>query len=420
MSIRTLSIAMLAASIIVAPARADDIDGFMLGKANLFARNNTPLNPGNRFRLPDDSVETALLLEGTVRKLRFRFRAEARGAIATARDDDEWPQDARLRVQQLYLPVLTTKAVVVQAGKQVRSWDQGLSYTPLGFFRSNPDIRDPVDVEGRVEGLPMLVVSHVGDRLAVEVVGSDRLGTGDAAQRDNGRQLAVRFSGQLVAGLDTALVVRQRAHAAPGIGASFAYAKDRIEIHADLYAGQPEAAYRRRALFDAPPQYRTTDPLVFDAPRGFMVNSIVGGSFSASDRLTFRGEWAHHGDGVTKAEWRTYLRNITLHRDGLATGDPRAVPSLAYDLSAMGQGGIRRDYLFVGASYDGTVISPSIYCLAGLADGSTTTTASATWKATPQLDLAVQATILAGSKTSEFGLSPFRAIISLRLLRRFR
>lgn len=414
-----LTTAMLLA-VAAMPARADDFDGFVLGKVNLFGRSDTPLNPDNRFELPDASLETSVLVEGRLKSVRFRVRGEVRGTIASDRADSDWPRPARFRLQQLYVPLVSNNAVTVQLGKQSRSWDQGLSYTPLGFFRSNPDIRDPVDVEGRVEGLPMLVISHVGSRLAFEAIASDRLGGGDVAARRNGRQVALRVSGQPMRGLDAAFVARVRDGAPPGMGASLSYATGRLELHLDAYYGRPEAAYGRPALFAAPPALRTADPVTLVDGGPYRLSTVLGGSFSLGDSITLRGEWAHRGGGYDTRQWRSYLANVGLHRSALAIGDGRALPSLAFDLSALGQSGSRRDYAFVGASYTGAVLSLSLFSLVGLADASTTSTVSLSWKVTSRIDLALQATLLAGSKTSEFGLSPFSKIVSIRLIRRFR
>lgn len=421
MAIRRYALRLMAGAALAAagPAYADDPGGFVMSKLSYLDTARTPVNPDNLFDLPAGQLETTAVIEGKAYHLRYRFRISDTGSIGADQGGTNWPTNPAFKVQQLYIPLVSNDAITVQGGKQIRTWDQGLSYTPLGFFRSDPDVHDPLDVEGRIEGLPMLMASHVGGRLAVEAIVSDRLGAGTVAQQRNGRQIALRLSGQALGDLQAAAVVRLRDHAAPGLGGSLSYAAGRIEAHADAYWGSSEAAMRRDALFSAPAMLRTSDPLALVDGGARRVNTVVGASYSVTKLLTLGLEWAHHGDGYDGAGWRHYLANVDLARAAQADGDPRGLASLSYDLKALQQSGVRRDYAFMSAMYDGPVISLSAFALFGLADGSGTLTGSFGWKAARHLDVALQATTMIGGARSEFGMSPYKAIVSLRVIRRF-
>lgn len=411
------AVAVLA--VCAATPAAADVDGFAILKASDLTRRDTPLNPDDVFNLPPGAGELGILVEGTVKTIRFRLRAEARGSLAGERIGGDWPRPPRAHVQELYVPVVRNNFLTVSLGKQVRSWDQGLSYLPLGFFRSTPDVTDPTDVEGRVSGLPMLVLTHVGAKLSVEVIVSDPIEGGNIASRLNQRQLAARFSGHILPAVEAALIVRARDRAQPGVGGSLSWARGSVELHGDLYFGQPEARLRRAPLFTAPAAFYPADPLALDNRRGFVANSVVGLTYSATRTLTLRGEWAHHGAGLDGRAWANYRANIAFHDTGRQAGDPRSTPSLGFDLAEFGSGGLRRDYAFVGATLDHNDLSASLFSLVGLTDASTTTTLAVTYKLDKSFDVAVQATAFTGPRTSEFGLSPYKQIVSLRAIRRF-
>lgn len=397
------------------------VGGFAFLEATHREAKATPVNPDDLFNLSSDAFEAAALVEGDAAGFAWRVRAESFGT------GDRWPDRTRLRLQELSYQRRIGERLSVSVGKQERSWDSGLAFRPLGFFRTNPDLRDITDSEGRQEGLPLISVTYVGDQFVAEAVVSDDL-FGDIDNAIEARQWAARLSGQL-GKLDASLVVRAAAGQRPGVGGSATYAEGAVEVHVDAYVGPSRRRRTHRGLIGTggqdvadrlPAEPGASDPFVLDpGGRGSVLNGVVGVTWAPSSDLSLSAEYIHQDSGFSGRRWSAYLDLVASHRAALDTpAGGLAIANLAYDLGVL-SGSVRRDYLFVlgRGSWKGIGMSASAF--AGLADGSASLTASMSGKLSEHASAALTVTRLVGDRGSEFGLVPFGTIVSLSLRRSF-
>lgn len=401
---------------------APTIEGLQLGgftflEATRRSARSTNVNPSDLFDLSSDTYEAAVIVEGAAAGFTWRLRGDAIGTR------NSWPERVNVRVKELSYQRRIGQRWSISVGKQERSWDAGLSYRPLGFFRTQPDLSDVFDNEGRQEGIPLLSVTYVGDSFVAEAVVSDDVFS-DIDDAVETRQWAARVSRQF-GKVDASLVVRQAAGQTPGVGGSASYSAGAVELHADLYVGPGGRQRIHRALSDpdrnAPNgDLFTSDPFILDrVGRGPVVKSVVGVTWAPSSELGVSAEYIHRGDGLSGRQWSSYLGLIASHRAALDTSfRSLAIANLAYDLNVLG-GSVRKDYLFIRGSVTLKAFTLSASTLAGLADGSATLFGSATYKLGRQASAVFNAVGFVGGRTSEYGLLPFGTIVSLSLRRTF-
>ncbi|MEJ0023356.1 MAG: hypothetical protein WDN76_07905 [Alphaproteobacteria bacterium] len=297
----------LSASVVSPHAAAAADDGaqvFIKGAATQSA--SSPLSlPG--ADLSTQSGEAALLLDGDRGGLRYRVRAEGFARSGGAPDFD-------VGLKELSYGRRLNDEWSVSLGKQVRSWDSGLSFQPLGFFRKGLDIADPFDSEGRVEGLPMLVVTRLGARANVEAVVSEPFS--DSLKAANERQWAVRISGDPAPTINAALILRQRQHADPGVGASASWAAGRLQVHADTFYGAAPVGISYLSLRQTPRLY-TARPIIERNDRKAVLDAVLGLTWTATDYVELTAEWTHRGGGASDSDWSRLLDQIDFHRSAL-------------------------------------------------------------------------------------------------------
>lgn len=398
-------------------ARNVQLGGFVFAEATHREARDTPVNPGDLFDLSSDLFEAAVLVEGEAAGFTWRARADAIGT------GDDWPERTRVRLQELSYQRRIGERWSVSIGKQERSWDTGLAFRPLGFFRSRPDLRDILDREGRQEGLPLVSATYVDDRFIVEAVASDDV-FGDVDDGIEARQWAARLSGQL-GKLDASLVVRQAAGQRPGIGGSASYAAGAVELHFDAYGG-PRARRRvhRGALESSgngvAAELYASDPfMLVRGGHGTVLSSVIGATWAPSGKLSLGAEYIHQGSGFSTRQWSNYLDLVADHRAALDTPSRGlAIANLAYDLDVL-RGAVRRDYLFLRGATSWKDFSISVSAFTGLADASALLNGTVTRKLGRKAEAVLTVSGFVGRDNAEFGLVPFGTIVSLSLRRSF-
>lgn len=415
------SVALLSLGLPFSPlsaAAADlPVSGFLFVEATHRDARATPLNPDNLFRLSSDQLETAILVEGDKVGFSWRVRSEATGQL------DEWPERKRIRIQELAYQRKAGERWAFSIGKQERSWDSGLAFRPLGFFRTRPDIRDPTDREGRQQGLPLVSATYIGDDFTAELVASEDV-FGDVDDEIEARQWAARLSGQ-VGKLDASLVVRQAAGQRPGAGASLTYAAGAIELHGDAYVGPRPRRLRHAGLLgredeEVPFGLYASDPFFIDrGGRGTILNSVAGITWTPSAKIGVTAEYIHQGSGLAGRRWSTYLDLIASHRAALDTSlRGLAISNLAYDLGVL-RSPVRRDYLFVRATGSWHGFSTTGSAFTGLADGSAAVSFTLSHALARKVEAQLAISAFVGNSRSEFGLVPFGSVARLSLRRPF-
>lgn len=402
---------ILAAVLLASPAAAADFGGLALVKLSASDGREAILSlPGVDYG--QTSAETALVVDGTVRGVRYRVRAQALGST-----EGGWPGQSSVRLKELSWSHRVNDAWSLSVGKQLRSWDSGLAGQPLGFFRAGPDLIDPADSEGRIDGLPMLVVTRLGERVNVEGVVSAPLGGAAALDRLNRRQIALRISGEPAPGLNTALILRQREGTAPGAGFSISYAFAAVELHADGFYGPPEARYAYAGLTDPAPVLHTVSPFVLRNGGPATLRTVAGLSWSITGALSLRAEWSHEPARASGGEWNRYLAGVEAHRAAL-TGPSAglAFANLAWDMAGRPS---RRDQVYAGLSLNGGDLSYGLSVLTLPADGSGVASATVSWRVARRTSLNGSLSAYFGGERSVFGVLPVGGAAQLSLSRAF-
>ena len=417
----TLPSALCAALALPASAVAADagVHGYALAGLTQTQARSTAANPDNLFDSGGGAGELALGLEGTQSGVRWRARLTLDGERG-----DGWPSEHSVKLQELHYGWRWGERWHFSAGQQLLSWDNGLAFQPLGFFKSSQtDLRDVFDTEGRSQGLPMLVATHLGDTVTTDIVASTANPGNDRVEQSNARQLAVRWSAEPVPGLNTALMLRKRDGARVGAGVSSSYGVGEVTLRADAYYGPAEARRFPLGLLSGPAQLYLP-PLAFsyDPGHAYRLRSAIGATWTPQRGLALYGEWLHHGEGLSGGQWDLYQQQLTLHRaalDGPHHGS--AVGNLGTDLSLLGSApaGVRRDYLYLRAELGQDDATWYLSTFAGLADGSALTTLSKSWQLREHLTLKADVSAFTGSSRSEFGLTPYRYQAHLVLLQTF-
>jgi len=412
---------MCAVLIIPASARADDpgVQGFGLLELTQTRARNSAANPDDLFDAGIDTGELALGLEGKFSGVRWRARLTADGARS-----DGWPSEHNLSLKELYYSWSSDGAWHFSAGQQLLTWDNGLSFQPLGFLKSSQtDLRDVFDTEGRSQGLPMMVATYLGEHITTDIVVSTNNPDSNEAEQSNARQLAIRWSGELTPGLNSALILRKRDGARVGIGESTSYGVDEVTLRADAYYGPAEAREFPVGLFNGPAQlYVPPVEFTYDPGHDYQLRSVAGATWTPDRGLVLNAEWVHHGDGLTSNQWNLYNQQLAVHTAAL--NGPyygAAVGNLGTDLSVLSSApaGVRRDYLYLRAEMGQGDSTWYLSTFAGMADRSAMTTLSKTWKLRSHMTLRADLSAFTGSANSEFGLTPYKYQADLVLLRTF-
>jgi hypothetical protein len=427
------ALAALAALAAPAVALADDagehdnVHGYALAGVTQTPARATAANPGNLFDTGSGAGELALGLEGRLGGVRWRARLTLDGERRSGSGSGSgsgWSAGRHLTLQELHYGWRWGERWHFSAGQQLLSWDSGLSFQPLGFFKSSQtDLRDVFDTEGRSQGLPMLVATRLGDTVTTDFVASTGNPGNDRVERSNARQLAVRWSAELTPGLNTALMLRKCDGARAGAGVSASYGVDEVTLRADAYYGPAEARWFPRGLLDGAPRLYLP-PLAFsyDPGHDYRLRSVIGATWTPRRALALYGEWVHHGDGLSGADWRRYKDQLALHNAAL--DGPRrgaAIGNLGTDLSLLGSApaGVRRDYVYLRAELGQGDATWYLSTFAGAADGGTVTTLSKSWQLRDRLTLKADLSAFTGARGSEFGLTPYRYQAHLVLLHTF-
>lgn len=395
------------------------VNGYALASLARTPARGTAANPENLFDTGSSAAELALGLEGTVSGLHWRARLTLDGEHR-----NDWPATRNVKLQELHYGWRWGERWHFSAGQQLLSWDSGLSFQPLGFFKSSQtDLRDVFDSEGRSQGLPMLVATRLGDTVTTDLVASTANPGNDAVERSNARQLAVRWSAELAQGWNAALMLRKRDGARVGAGISTSYGVDEVTLRADAYYGPAEARRFPRGLLDGPAQL-FLPPLAFsdDPGHGYRLRSVIGGTWTPRRGLALYGEWVHQGGGLSGDQWRLYQQQLALHNAALnGRYHGAAVGNLGTDLSLLGSApaGVRRDYLYLRAELGQGDATWYLSTFAGVADGSAMTTLSKSWQLRDRLTVKADLSAFTGSAGSEFGLTPYRYQARLVLLQTF-
>ena len=391
-----------------APATAQ-IGGFVLARGGMTEGSKAASTGYGAIDTSGTSSEFALFVEGKLEGFEWRVRAQVAGRT------EDFPGKPGVRINSLSYRHKLTDRLQVSVGKQQRVWGSGLSYQPIGFFRTETDLRDPTDSEGRAEGLPLVEATWLGDLLTTEVVYSDDLASvGDRRLR----QWAVRTGAQ-IGKIDASVLARGRRGAPAGLGASANWASNAWVAYGDAFYGPLERgrldADRPLSIVAGVEHPSGTLPKEERARR---VNAVVGLTFTPSAPWALSAEWQHRGNGLTAHRWRGLVDTVTAAAERLRTSDAGAAyRDILLYLPLLSGGAARRDYVFGRVAFSKSLFSAALNGTVGVADGSAIITATSSYALSPLLTVSLAATRFMGNDREEFGLSPVSQIVSVSLRR---
>ena len=398
------------AAFVPASQAAAQTGGFVLVREAVSDGNDAASTGNGVIDTSDAASEAAILLEGREGGLEWRVRGQVTGSTS------DFPEDAKIRLTALSYGQNLTERVYASIGKQQQLWGAGLSYQPLGFFRTQTNLRDPTDAEGRAEGLPMIYLSRLGDPLTLEAIYADELRGRVDGQKT--RQWAVRTSGQ-AGRLDASAIMRQRFGNKVGFGGSGTFAVTVFNIYGDFYYGPPE---RRRRVDDriVQPIADFSDALPLQNGMSRRASYVVGVTYTPTSRLAFTSELVRRGEGLNSRQWNAFVAGLEDSASSLDGRDaPAAFAFLGNGLQLLSDGPARRDYFFQRASWTGRTTTAGLNATFGLDDGGVALTGSFGWSISPRFGLTASVTGFFGSNQSEYGLSPVKTVASLSLRRSF-
>ncbi len=297
-------------------------------------------------------------------------------------------------------------------GKRVLFWDVGYLRQPVGFFQTLPVLNDLNDIEGRVEGVPLLLLScDAGQNWSVSAVVS---GAQDS-QRNSPqatrvpRQAALRISGQHD-NLAFAAILRHADGQRSGLGATMTSTLgERVGWYASAYV-QRGSARSVHAGLSEPYMFWRTDPYLRRNDNSIYPQWLLGATWNITDWLELRTEWAHDRNGLSDEEWRRWLALTRFHQRGAEFGVPAAAiaGNLLWDLQTL-TSGARRNYALLSMSAKQGDWSGSVNAVINADDRSHLTLMNVDYRLSKTARLSIGASFFAGRQDSEYRLSPQRS-----------
>lgn len=383
----TALLALVAAAAPAGPALAG-IDGFVLPHIHWYERGDSPLNPGNHLGVPSRQAALAAGLRGTAAGVTWRVRAEHSSVHAQGRTLAR----GKLSLQELARTFALSDSLSLVAGKRVLAWDVSLSSTPLGFFQKNPDLADLTDRLERAEGLPLIALGYVGERLDLTAVYSDTLGQAPAPGRA-ARQAAVNLTWNHPGGAYS-LILHRPDDQPLGIGLAATIAlHDALTVQLSALTRRGTSRPISRRLLERNPGFDLVDPngpWRIDSARQFS-RWVLGLQWAASATTNVILEWSHDNAAPGRSEWRFWRRLVEQHAAAAMPplADPAhrrlALANLAFDAASLEPAPARRDQLFVRVARSVGRTTFAALARTDLADGGTLLHVSLTTELTRSL-----------------------------------
>lgn len=217
--------------------------------------------------------ELALLAAGRLLDTRFRVRL---GEASTRTDIRPRTTKQSARLMELAKSIAIHDQSILTLGKTALNWDVGYTLQPVGFFERRRDLYDGADIEGRVEGLPLLAFAWLdGEHGLTLAYAAER----DDATRRKDERWGLNASWN-TGGLSTALILHKPGGRPVGLGGTLAWtASDQTVVHASAYA-------RSR------------------------LQAVLGAMHALDPRHALTVEWSYDGTASGPGDWRQYRSTI--------------------------------------------------------------------------------------------------------------
>jgi hypothetical protein len=286
--------------------------------------------------LVEHESELALLAKGEVFGTEFKLRAER---LESTDDTRANRSRSALRLMELSKSFSLGEQGILTLGKTTLDWDVGFMTQPVGFFQRKKNLLDISDVQGRIEGIPLMAAGWIGPTLSITGVYSPRSGSGLQVMPE---QWALN-AGLNIRQLSMAAILRRARGSETGIGATFAWtASEHTVLHGSLFAtrsgGAMSSAHASGA--DQGGEQRSGDS------RGVLSRSLLGLAYSLSENNTLLTEISYDGSSLDKSEWHQYRKRVAEHvANYRETQTALATDNLLRDASALSRGSVHRGQL---------------------------------------------------------------------------
>jgi hypothetical protein len=390
-----LAMSMLATAGARAQEAPDHTGGFVLADLQ-----RSSVRGANVAQIAERKFNLVGLAEGRIKDVSWRLRGELERTEAPGHQSH-----ASLRLQELNRVFDLGAGTTLSVGKRIYSIDQAYANQPLGFFQTRTDLADPTDSLAMSEGLPMAVLSWVGQRASIAALYSkDKSSHADGLNR--GIEQSVLKFGYEFDGVSSAVILRRAGGESNGVGATVS-----------ATAG---AAW---SYYGSYYQARGTERPILPTLAGMSVapNSVqVPGSWRSDDGVRYPR--AAVGLVYSERAWPKLQVEFSHDRRGLSDTQYASLVAnpvqLAAASSMLTAQGVRRNYVDVNLSHaaDGWEVNGGVY--AGMADWSRICYASIQYAPSSRSSVMLSAIAQSGSRQSERALSPLASRLAIRYLYR--
>lgn len=363
-------------------------------------------NPLYRLNFADsardtlDRSSTALELTGSYRNGDSRLFSTWHGQT----QHDYQGDSASGRFYELYLSHQADAATTMEVGKRAMKWGKGYAWNPVGFIERPKDPNDPeLSREGFIIAAADFIHIRGGDLHTIAFT-PVLLPVTDSVNNDFGATTGLNAAAKLYLlyrDIDIDLLWLSNGSRPGRIGLDFSTnLAPHFEIHGEYaYSGEHE----QRVLGAGGLATRT-----------YAAHSwLLGLRYLTKRETTWLLEYYHDDRGYTRGEMETYLAQVD-----------SAPPAMLPPLRSIGQAGYTRpsamqDYVYLRVAqkdpFDILYFTPAFTAIRNINDGSWSLTPELLYTGLTNLELRLRATLLGGSRLSEFGAKPNDSRLELRL-----
>ena len=280
---------------------------------------------------------------------------------------------SRAAVQELYA---SGEALGWQfsAGRKLVSWDVGYAFRPNDVV-AQEERRTLLSSMAR--GRPLLQAEYFSAETAWTLVWVNPLAGTEPRHFGEEQALALRVY-QRQGAADWHGFARWGERTGASLGAALSWvASDSLELHGSLRLAQRNDAWRMSSVVGGPLQASSPWAVQQVAGRG---QALLGFNWTGENRLGLLAEAWWDGNALSRAQWSDWtLRNQALAALANQAPAPALAGNLAWQASAFGNSSLRRQNVFLRASWEQESWQPTLDLLYTPEDGGRILTAALGW-----------------------------------------
>lgn len=346
----------------------------------------TFLNPGDYFKIPQTDSRFVLNPEGHVHFWKFNFLISP-----TVEANHQGKFKTRFRELNGNFSLGNFDLTV---GRRLISLGTGYIYTPISVITPDLKISDPEDTERANKGVDLIKLDYSLENFSLSAI---------VFKKNNWQNYAL-FAYYGARHFDFYGILYYPDYKKLEYGFAFSFsAGQALELHSEIMFKQKVPYYRHKVYdVDNPEVTFTENPLYLPNERTY-VESVVGGNLTLRNGTNIIFEYLHKDWGINRQEWEKlrlhYQYNFSHLEDELSQMNIQADQDL---FTQQNQRGLFRDYLFLRffKSFQKTDISLITYT--NLRDWSTTFILRFEYQLSDGIYLYLSPMIFAGKNDSEF------------------